>query len=84
MIRRNGARTSVTMAKAKPYYAEGGLSALYYDVVTAADARLRGDETIYGELAPPGGSILELGAGTGRLTCELAARGHERVIRLAA
>lgn len=64
------------MAKAKPYYAEGGLSALYYDVVTAADARLRGDEAIYCGLAPASGSILELGAGTGRLTCELAARGH--------
>lgn len=64
------------MAKAKPYYAEGGLSARYYDVVTAADARLRGDEDVYLELAPQDASILELGAGTGRLTCDLAARGH--------
>lgn len=64
------------MAKAKPYYAEGGLSALYYDVVTAADTRLHGDEEVYVGLAPPGTSILELGAGTGRLTCDLAARGY--------
>ena len=63
------------MVKAKPYYAEGALSALYYDVVTAADARVRGDEAVYVDLAQPGAEILELGAGTGRLTCYLAARG---------
>lgn len=63
------------MAKTKPYYADGALSALYYDVVTAADARLQGDTEVYAGLAPHGGSILELGAGTGRLTCDLAARG---------
>ena len=63
------------MAKTKPYYADGALSALYYDVVTAADARLQGDTEVYAGLAPSGGSVLELGAGTGRLTCELAARG---------
>lgn len=75
LIERNGARTSVTMAKAKPYYADGALSALYYDVVTAADPGLRGDEAVYVGLTEPGGSILELGAGTGRLSCDLAARG---------
>lgn len=63
------------MGKSRPYYAEGALSALYYDVVTAADARVRGDEVIYVDLAQPGASILELGAGTGRLTCDLAQRG---------
>eukprot|EP01035_Chromulina_nebulosa_P014776 gene14776-19547_t len=63
------------MGKAKPYYAEGALSALHYDVVTAADARVRGDEAVYVDLAKPGASILELGAGTGRLTCDLARRG---------
>lgn len=42
------------MVKAKPYYAEGALSALYYDVVTAADARVRGDEAVYVDLAQPG------------------------------
>lgn len=67
------------MAKAKPYYADGALSALYYDVVTAADVRVRGDDAVYFGLAQAGCSILELGAGTGRLTCELALRGHEIV-----
>lgn len=67
------------MPKAKPYYAAGALSALYYDVVTAADARLRGDAAVYFGLAAPGAAILELGSGTGRLTCEFALRGHEIV-----
>ena len=61
--------------KARPYYAPGSLSATFYDVVTAADSRLAGDEDVYASLVPPGGSILELGAGTGRLTASLAGRG---------
>jgi SAM-dependent methyltransferase len=61
--------------KARAYYAEGSLSAAFYDVVTAADARLCGDDEIYAALAPPGGSVLELGAGTARLTAALAVRG---------
>ena len=65
------------MAKAKPYYAPGSLSAAHYDAVTAADARLAGDVDIYAALAPAGGSILELGAGSGRLTCGLALRGFD-------
>ncbi|MBL8772842.1 MAG: class I SAM-dependent methyltransferase [Phenylobacterium sp.] len=65
------------MVKALPYYAPASLSAAFYDRVTAADSRLAGDEALYAGLAPPGGSILELGAGTGRLTAALAARGHE-------
>lgn len=60
---------------AKPYYAPGSLSAAYYDLITDADVRLRGDEDIYAGLVPTGGSVLELGAGTGRLTAGLAARG---------
>lgn len=67
------------MAKAKPYYGEGALSALHYDTVTAADAHLAGDTDIYAALARPGAAILELGAGTGRLTVDLAARGFEVV-----
>lgn len=63
------------MAKAKPYYAPGSLSAVFYDRITGADAKLLGDEDIYAGLASAGASILELGAGTGRLTIGLAARG---------
>ncbi len=63
------------MAATHPYYAEKGLSAAFYDTVTAADTRLAGDLDIYASLCPPGGAILELGAGTGRLTFGLAERG---------
>ena len=63
------------MAAIKPYYAPGSLSAAFYDVVTAADARLAGDVEAYAALAPEGGSVLELGAGSGRVTAALAARG---------
>jgi SAM-dependent methyltransferase len=65
------------MAKAKPYYAPGSLSAAHYDAVTAADDRLSGDIDLYAGLAPEGGAILELGAGSGRLTIELALRGFD-------
>jgi SAM-dependent methyltransferase len=63
------------MAKAKPYYAPGSLSAVFYDRITGADVKLLGDEDIYAGLAPDAGALLELGAGTGRLTIGLAARG---------
>lgn len=63
------------MAKVRPYYAEGSLSAAFYDVVTAADARLAGDVEVYAGLAPAGGGVLELGAGSGRIAAALAARG---------
>jgi len=75
LIGRNGARTSPAMGKTKPYYAPGSLSAAYYDLITDADVRLRGDEEIYAGLAPPGATILELGCGSGRLTAGLAGRG---------
>lgn len=65
------------MAKAKPYYAPGSLSAVFYDRITGADAKLLGDEDIYAGLASAGASILELGAGTGRLTTSLAKRGFQ-------
>ena len=61
---------------AKPYYTPGSLSAAHYDMITGLDVRLRGDEDIYAGLVPEGGSALELGAGTGRLTAGLAGRGH--------
>lgn len=63
------------MAPTRPYYAERGLSAAFYDTVTAADPRLEGDLAIYAGLAPDGGSVLELGAGTGRLAFALAGMG---------
>jgi SAM-dependent methyltransferase len=63
------------MARVVPYYAPGSLSARYYDAVTAADPSLAGDEAIYTALVPPGGSVIELGCGTGRLTAALARLG---------
>ena len=63
------------MAGPKPYYAPGSLSAAFYDVVTAADARLAGDIEIYAGLAAPGAAVLELGAGSGRVASALALRG---------
>lgn len=63
------------MAKVRPYYAEGGLSAAFYDVVTAADPALAGDVELYASLAPAGGAVLELGAGSGRVAEGLAERG---------
>lgn len=63
----------------RPYYAPDSLSARFYDVVTAADTRLAGDLDLYASLAPEGGRILELGAGSGRLTFALAERGFSVV-----
>jgi SAM-dependent methyltransferase len=63
------------MARVRPYYADQSLSAVFYDVVTAADGDLAGDVEIYARLAPPGGSVLELGAGAGRVAFGLADRG---------
>jgi SAM-dependent methyltransferase len=67
------------MAHARPYYADKGLSAAFYDVITDADTRLSGDVEIYAGLAPPGGAVLELGAGTGRVTRALLRAGAEVV-----
>jgi SAM-dependent methyltransferase len=61
--------------QSRPYYAERGLSARYYDLVTANDGTLEGDVELYAGLAPPGGTVLELGAGTGRVAIALAERG---------
>jgi len=67
------------MAQARPYYADRSLSSVYYDVVTAADTRLAGDIDLYAKLAPAGGSVLELGAGAGRVAMALAERGFSVV-----
>lgn len=63
------------MAKVRPYYADGSLSAAHYDLVTAADPTLAGDVELYASLAPADGAVLELGAGSGRVTQGLAERG---------
>jgi SAM-dependent methyltransferase len=63
------------MAQPRAYYAPGALSATFYDLVTASDASIEGDISIYAGLAPPGGSVLELGCGTGRIAFPLAEQG---------
>ena len=63
------------MTAVRPYYAAEGASALHYDLVNAGDPSLVGDVDIYAALAPAGASILELGAGTGRVAIPLAERG---------
>lgn len=63
------------MTAIRPYYAAEGASALHYDLVTAADSSLVGDIDVYAGLVPAGGSILELGAGTGRVAIPLAEQG---------
>jgi SAM-dependent methyltransferase len=67
------------MSRIRPYYADGSLSAAFYDVVTAADPNLAGDVDFYAALAPDGGSVLELGAGAGRITFALAEAGRSVV-----
>lgn len=63
------------MAGVRPYYSEKGLTATFYDLTTAMDPSLAGDIDIYRGLAPPGGSVLELGVGTGRVAFALAEGG---------
>lgn len=58
------------------YYSDKAASTAFYDVLTAADRSLDGDLDLYASLAAPGGSILELGSGAGRVAQALAARGH--------
>lgn len=75
LIRRNARRITTSMVKARPYYAAGSASAAHYDLITAADPFLAGDTAIYANLCQPGGDILELGAGTGRLSAAFAEQG---------
>src|SRR5205809_716320 len=51
------------MAAARPYYAPGSMSAAFYDVVTAADARLAGDVDIYAGLPADAAARIELRLG---------------------
>lgn len=57
---------------ARPYYAAKGASTAFYDLVTEADKSIAGDIDVYAGLVPPGGTFLELGAGTGRIAISLA------------
>ncbi len=59
-----------------PYYSGRGASAQHYDRLAAADRNIVGDLGVYAGLAPTAISILELGAGTGRVAIDLAERGH--------
>lgn len=59
----------------RPYYSSDGASAAHYDLITGADRSLDGDIELYAGLPPEGGSILELGTGTGRIAIPLAERG---------
>ena len=67
------------MKSVRPYYSERGASTAFYDVVTEADKALTGDIDLYAGLVPAGGSVLELGTGTGRVAFELASRGFNVV-----
>jgi SAM-dependent methyltransferase len=65
------------MTSVRPYYSTEGASALHYDLVAGEDSALTGDIDIYAGLAPAGGSILELGCGTGRVAIPLAEQGFD-------
>ncbi|CAN5876810.1 hypothetical protein BH11PSE1_BH11PSE1_03950 [soil metagenome] len=63
------------MVETKRYYSEKGLTASLYDITTALDPTLVGDIEVYAAMVPAGGHVLELGAGTGRVSLDFAARG---------
>ena len=65
------------MTAVRSYYAPDSASEIHYDLVAFADPAVQLDIDLYAGLAKPGGSILELGAGTGRVAIPLAERGFE-------
>lgn len=65
----------MSKAPTRPYYTDKGASTAFYDLVTQADQSIAGDIDHYADLVPPGGTVLELGAGTGRIALALAQRG---------
>lgn len=67
------------MADVRPYYSDKGLTATFYDLTTAMDPTLAGDIDLYLSLVPEGGLVLELGAGTGRVSFALAEAGRSVV-----
>ncbi|RYD93317.1 MAG: class I SAM-dependent methyltransferase [Sphingomonadales bacterium] len=67
------------MTVVRPYYAPDSASAIHYDLVARADPMVDQDIAYYAGLATAGGSILELGAGTGRVAIPLAEQGFDVV-----
>jgi SAM-dependent methyltransferase len=65
------------MTAVRSYYAPESASEIHYDLVAFADPAVQLDVEIYAGLVRPGGSILELGAGTGRVAIALAERGFD-------
>ena len=57
------------------YYAEGALSTVFYDLLSAFDPSVQGDLDLYADLAQGRRSVLELGCGSGRIAQALAERG---------
>jgi len=60
------------MTQTLDYYASEGLSAVFYDLVSAHDPALKGDVAFYAQRIPRGSWVLELGCGTGRVGLPLA------------
>lgn len=64
------------MTKRLDYYSPEGLSTPFYDVVAHFDPTLEGEVDFYANLIPRQSWVLELGAGTGRITLPLAERDY--------
>jgi SAM-dependent methyltransferase len=64
------------MAEILDYYAPNALSALYYDLVARHDSSLKGEVDFYADLIPRQSWVLEVGAGSGRITIPLAERDY--------
>lgn len=65
------------MSDVLEYYDPSGLSIVFYDLICQIDPTLGGDAALYAREIPAGGSVLEFGCGTGRVTLELAASGFD-------
>jgi SAM-dependent methyltransferase len=62
----------------RPYYAEGGLSAIFHDLLAELEPGCKGDAAFYLSLLHINpGRVLELGCGAGRLSFELSKYGHK-------
>jgi len=62
------------------YYADNGLSATFYDMMTLVDKTVEGDLQFYHSLAGSSPKkILVMGCGTGRVAIALAGSGHQVV-----